>query len=194
MCRIMKVNEIFYSIQGEGRWTGTPCVFIRFSGCNLMCEFCDTDHHLYHEYSIKELVNAITEYPAKHVVFTGGEPTLQVTDDLCKPLKAKGYYLHIETNGTRKVCAKVDRITCSPKLPSVVPTRINEIKVVCTEQDTDASLKQWNAIEADEYYLQPCDTGDRIRNNKILKKCVKWILKNPKWKLSLQTHKLINVR
>ena len=95
-----KINEIFYSIQGEGYYTGVPAIFIRFSGCNLNCEFCDTDHSLGKIMSDEEILDIIRKFPAKHVVLTGGEPSMQLDDCFLSLLKAQGFYLQIETNGT----------------------------------------------------------------------------------------------
>ena len=78
----MKINEIFYSLQGEGHWTGTPAIFIRFAGCNLRCDFCDTNHESGEEYDTEELIKELSQYPAKRVILTGGEPGLQVNDEL----------------------------------------------------------------------------------------------------------------
>ena len=113
----MKVNEIFYSLQGEGHYTGTPAVFVRFAGCNLRCWFCDTDFEKGVEMNEDEIVEAVLQYPTRYVVITGGEPTLQITASLCDKLHAHGLYLMMETNGTRPLPegCQIDWITCSPK-------------------------------------------------------------------------------
>ena len=113
----MRVNEIFYSIQGEGAMTGTPAVFVRFAGCNLQCPFCDTEHEPYKEMTEEEIFDEINNYPAEWVVLTGGEPTLQVTNEFVLRIKEKcRKAVAIETNGTRKNGLKyVNWITCSPK-------------------------------------------------------------------------------
>ena len=192
----MRVNEIFYSIQGEGFHTGTPAVFIRLSGCNLRCPFCDTDFSNYTEMSEDEIVEEVGHYPATLVVVTGGEPTLQLTSSLVEKLHSIGKYVAIETNGTRTIPDGVDWVTCSPKQAYVgksgkpiifVP---DEIKVVFDGEH-----------DVDEYgmcpsfcYIQPCDTGSDEKNKEIIEKCVEFIKNNPKWRLSLQTQKILNVR
>ena len=110
-----KINEIFYSIQGEGYFTGTPAVFVRFSGCNLRCPFCDTEHKEGKMLSDDEIIAEIRRYPALHVVLTGGEPCMQVTYDLVDKIKATGRFVQIETNGTLVPPVNIDWITCSPK-------------------------------------------------------------------------------
>ena len=105
----MRVNEIFYSLQGEGFFTGTPSIFIRFSGCNLKCPFCDTDHSPHTEMSPQEIAKASSAYPATHVVLTGGEPSLQVTEELIELLHAEGKFVAIETNGTHPIPDNIDR-------------------------------------------------------------------------------------
>lgn len=110
-----KINEIFYSLQGEGCFTGTPAVFIRFSGCNLQCDFCDTAHQEGVWMSDQEIIEEVENYPAAHVVFTGGEPGLQLTRELVLALKEKGKFIQIETNGTVVLPEGIDWITCSPK-------------------------------------------------------------------------------
>ena len=96
----MKVNEIFYSLQGEGVFTGTAAIFVRLAGCNLHCDFCDTKHEDYTIFTEEEIVKAISDYPAKHVVITGGEPTLQLTHSLVDRLHEVGKFVQIETNGS----------------------------------------------------------------------------------------------
>ena len=201
----MKVNEIFYSLQGEGHYTGTPAVFVRFAGCNLRCWFCDTDFEKGVEMNEDEIVEAVLQYPTRYVVITGGEPTLQITASLCDKLHAHGLYLMIETNGTRPLPegCQIDWITCSPKLIDVEEGKrkiatirlrhIDELKVVFEDSPTqDMSL--YEQIPATEYRLQPCDTQDPLCNQAILNKTIKYILQHPKWKLSLQTHKILHVR
>lgn len=191
--RMMRINEIFYSLQGEGRYTGVPAVFVRLSGCNLRCPFCDTDFSSYNEMSEEDIVRSVSEYPTRHIVITGGEPTLQLTASLLVKLHAAGFFVQIETNGTHPVPEGVDWITCSPKAGGrVVLTRVNEVKMLYQGEGTDLSAAE--AIEADEYRLQPLDTGDADENKEITNATIKYILDNPKWKLSLQTHKILNVR
>ena len=111
----MRVNDIFYSLQGEGRNTGRAAVFVRFSGCNLRCPFCDTDFSAFREMTAAEIVREISACPARFVVLTGGEPTLQVTEDFVDQLHEAGFEVAIETNGTRTVPRNIDWVTVSPK-------------------------------------------------------------------------------
>lgn len=201
----MKVNEIFYSLQGEGHYTGTPAVFVRFAGCNLRCWFCDTDFEKGVEMSEDEIVEAVLQYPTRYVVITGGEPTLQITASLCDKLHAHGLYLMMETNGTHPLPegCQIDWITCSPKLIDVeegmrkIATirlrHIDELKVVFEDSPTQ-DMALYEQIPATEYRLQPCDIQDPLSNQAILNKTIKYILQHPKWKLSLQTHKILHVR
>ena len=192
-------------LQGEGHYTGTPAVFVRFAGCNLRCWFCDTDFEKGVEMSEDEIVEAVLQYPTRYVVITGGEPTLQITASLCDKLHAHGLYLMMETNGTRPLPegCKVDWITCSPKLIDVDEGKrkiatirlrhIDELKVVFEDSPTQ-DMALYEQIPATEYRLQPCDTQDPLCNQAILNKTIKYILQHPKWKLSLQTHKILHVR
>ena len=184
-----RVNQIFYSLQGEGRNTGRAAVFVRFAGCNLHCSFCDTDFSSWREMSDDEIVAAISQYPTRLVVLTGGEPTLQVDRPLVDLLHAHGYEIAMESNGTRHPVEGIDWRTCSPK-EHVAITKCNELKCVF---DGDASSVDDRGISADYYYLQPCDVGDATRNAAITAACVEYIKQHPKWRLSLQTHKLINI-
>lgn len=192
----MKVNEIFYSIQGEGYHSGTAATFIRFAGCNLKCSFCDTNHKDWIIMSEDEIINVVSENPAELVVITGGEPTIQLTKKLIDKLHAIRKYVAIETNGTQPVLSNIDWVTVSPKQEYVgeighpVINQANEVKVV---YDGIHQISNFG-IQADYYYIQPCDTGDNKRNKEIIKQCVEFIKKNPKWRLSLQTQKILNVR
>ena len=113
--RNFRVNDIFYSLQGEGRNTGRAAVFVRFSGCNLRCSFCDTDFSAFREMTADEIIREISEYPARFVVLTGGEPTLQVTDVFVDQLHQAGFEVAIETNGILPVPGNIDWVTVSPK-------------------------------------------------------------------------------
>lgn len=180
-----RVNEIFYSLQGEGYFTGTPAVFLRFSGCNLKCGFCDTDHSAATEMEIDTLVNRLMDYPSRHLVITGGEPSLQVDRLLIEVLHDAGFFVQIETNGTHPLPDNIDWVTCSPKHGGeVVISRIDELKVVFTGADPEPIASRFNAPH---YFLQPC-SGENIPET------VDYILRHPHWRLSLQTHKLINIQ
>lgn len=179
-----RVNEIFYSLQGEGFYTGTPAVFLRMSGCNRNCDFCDTDHQDFTEMTAREIAENISQYPSRHLVITGGEPTLQLDSDLLRAIKAHRFYVQIETNGTRAVPVEVDWVTCSPKEAPWNIDRIDELKIVYNCQDVELIA---GLLPATHHFLQPL-------SGRNIKETVDYCLKNPKWRLSLQTHKLIDIK
>ena len=124
-----KINEIFYSLQGEGFHTGTPAVFVRFSGCNLRCSFCDTRHEEGVMMTDEEIVEKVSSFPARMVILTGGEPSLWIDKALISRLREAGKQICIETNGTRPLPDGIDWVTCSPKENApVVLERVDEIK------------------------------------------------------------------
>ena len=110
-----KINEIFYSLQGEGFHTGMPAIFVRFSGCNLKCSFCDTQHEEGTLMSDEEIVEAVAKYPASMVILTGGEPGLWIDDKLVDALHYEGKYVCIETNGSCVWPENIGWVSCSPK-------------------------------------------------------------------------------
>lgn len=196
--KIYKINEIFYSLQGEGFYTGTPAIFIRFAGCNLNCSFCDTTHK---EINLKLTKEDICEYiktltiNCKIIVFTGGEPMLQIESDLLDYLYEEGYRLNIETNGTIKIPEnfRFNFITVSPKdvenLNCWRQKTGSELKVVYQGQNLE---KYYDGIwNFSHYYLQPCFINGEPSN---LEKVIDYIKDNPFWKLSLQTQKIINIQ
>ena len=196
-----RINNIFYSLQGEGRNTGRAAIFIRFAGCNLRCSFCDTEFNTYREMSDEDILSAIRDYPSHFVVLTGGEPTLQVDEAFVDLLHQQGYEVAMESNGTRPAPQNLDWLTVSPKIfgeGSLVKGewRIpDEIKVVFDE-DTPEKLSSLHPSPVTSHqllYLQPCDTGDAARNKVITQACVEYIKAHPQWRLSLQTHKLIDI-
>ena len=179
-----KVNEIFYVLQGEGFHTGTPATFVRFSGCNLRCSFCDTRHEDGVFLTADEILQEVTKNPARTVILTGGEPSLQIDENLVSALHKAGKYLCIETNGTGTLPPDIDWVTCSPKQGTkIVLTHIDELKVVYEGQD----MKPYEQIPATHYFLQPCS----CLNTEAV---IDYVLHHPLWRLSLQTHKLINIR
>lgn len=190
--RKIKVNEIFYSLQGEGHYTGTPAVFLRLSGCNMRCSFCDTRHETFNEMTLDEITREVTKYPTRHIVITGGEPTLQLSSELTTALHQEGFFIQIETNGSLQLekGIDIDWITCSPKGNNILIQRIDELKLLFI----DSFIQKYSNVIAKEYRLQPLDTGNQASNEQNLRSTIHYILKNPKWKLSLQTHKIINVQ
>lgn len=192
-----KVNEIFHSLQGEGYNTGTASVFIRLSGCNLQCAFCDTQHTQGTMMSAPAIVEAVMHYPdAPLIVLTGGEPTLQADDALITALKLTGKRISIETNGTRPVPAGIDWVTLSPKQgfdggdahPCIL-TECDELKVVYLGQD----LSQYDHIKAAHRYLQPCYCDDASARQQSINDTIEAVMKHPEWRLSLQTHRILNI-
>ncbi len=194
-----KVNEIFYSLQGEGYNTGTASVFIRLSGCNLRCTFCDTRHEEGTLMSLPEIVEQVMQYPdAPLIVLTGGEPSLWIDEAFVTGLKQMtGKRISIETNGTHPLPHGIDWVTLSPKTGlgdsgevPVVLTRCDELKVVYLGQD----LAQYNNITASHRYLQPCWVSDEDQRQRNMQATVQAVLNNPQWRLSLQTHRILDIK
>ncbi len=196
----MYINEIFYSLQGEGLNSGRAAIFIRLSKCNLSCSFCDTEFESGEKMSLKEIEQKIKDYPSKLIIWTGGEPTLQLKEDTISYFKGLGYEQAIETNGTRPVPKGLDYITCSPKKEAIkllnknFPNGVSEFRFPITEYDAmppDISLLP----KAKAYLLSPVFLGEQLNvlHQPSLKRCIDYILKNPEWKLSLQLHKLIDI-
>jgi len=188
------VNEIFYSLQGEGGRSGEASVFIRLTKCNLACSFCDTDFADGEEMSIDEILAVISKYPAKWIVWTGGEPTIQLKDEYLAVFRDHGYKQAIETNGTRRVPSLIDYITCSPKqdfdtIRERIPI-VSEIRMPIKVGDPIPDISVFP--EADNYFLSPIFDGDKI-NLQNVDYCVELIKQHPQWKLSLQIHKLIHI-
>ncbi len=178
------INEIFYSLQGEGYFTGTPAVFLRFSGCNRHCDFCDTDHGSGRSLTCEEIVDECAAYPARHIICTGGEPLLQLDTSLVTKLKERGFFIQIETNGTLPVPEGIDWVTCSPKDRPWGIDRVDELKIVYQGQDVEEIASHFSAKHL---FLQPC-SGRNVAQT------IKYAMEHPHWRLSLQTHKLLDIR
>ena len=206
------VKEIFYTLQGEGAHAGRPAVFCRFAGCNLwtgresdrasaVCQFCDTDFvgtdgEMGGKFATADqLVDVVdslwqTDYPAsKFVVLTGGEPLLQLDAALIDALHARGFVIALETNGTLPVPPGVDWICVSPKMGSTLVQRSgNELKVVVPQLGQD--LHRYEELAFEHFYLQPMDSPTAAQNTQ---RAIDHCKRHPKWKLSVQTHKILQI-
>lgn len=206
------VKEIFYTLQGEGNHAGRPAVFCRFSGCNLwtgreedrasaICQFCDTDFvgtdgigggKFKSAQNLAAVINALwpASYTAsKYVVFTGGEPLLQLDAALIDAMHAAGFEIAIETNGTLPVLEGVDWVCVSPKMGSeLVVRKGNEIKVVIPQIGQD--MATYGNLDFEHYFVQAMDGPLRDDN---LRRAIDFCKQHPQWKLSLQTHKLLQI-
>jgi organic radical activating enzyme len=193
MNQILKVVEIFQSIQGEGANSGLSCVFIRLAGCNKNCPFCDTKWDEGTEMSVREVLAEVRKFNSTTIVWTGGEPTLQLTDDILE------YFLEykncIETNGTKKVSELINYISVSPKVPEKEVRKnfgfVDEIRYAISAGDPMPDIDL--LPPANNYYLSPVFNDLEINWDNV-NYCLKFIKENPKWKLSIQIHKLLKVQ
>lgn len=208
------VKEIFFTLQGEGAQSGRPAVFCRFSGCNLwtgreqnrpeaVCQFCDTDFVGTNGtgggkfINPKALADAVasawpvnTPTTKKFVVCTGGEPLLQLDEPLINELHARDFFVAVETNGTQLVPRGIDWLCVSPKAGAPLAVEGgSELKLVFPQQAFDPI--QFEKLAFDHFYLQPMDGPDINHNTKL---ALDYCLANPRWKLSIQTHKLLGIR
>lgn len=197
-----KINEIFYSLQGEGAHAGVPSVFIRFSGCNLKCGFCDTDHQSGDEMTDAAIVETINAYTGEWIVLTGGEPTLWIDSRFVTYLKVMtGKKVAIETNGSRQVPPEIDWVTVSPKIGmegvsdyDLKVFRADELKVVEVGQDLEGYFHLQCVAESTKMYLQPCFVEDSEEWRHNCERTVRRVLDDPRWTLSVQTHRFLGIR
>lgn len=205
------VKEIFLTLQGEGGQAGKAAVFCRFSGCNLwsgreqdrakaVCTFCDTDFvgtdgENGGKFATAEDLAAAVEAQWRGgaddrlVVCTGGEPFLQLDEAAIAALRARGFQIAVETNGTLQAPAGVDWICVSPKADApVVQTSGQELKLVFPQEK--APPERFAGLDFERFYLQPMDGPDRDRNTQL---AVAYCLSHPQWRLSVQTHKYLGL-
>jgi 7-carboxy-7-deazaguanine synthase (Cx14CxxC type) len=205
------VNEIFKTLQGEGGQAGRAAVFCRFTGCNLWsgreedrasaaCRFCDTDFVGTDGTgggrfkASGELADAIEsawgpQERRRYVVFTGGEPSLQLDEALIRAVAARGFEIAIETNGTLAAPAGIDWICVSPKADAALEQRSGqELKLVFPQPL--AMPERFENLEFEHFFLQPMDGPDRARNTEF---AVAYCLERPRWRVSLQTHTLMGI-
>lgn len=207
------VKEIFYTLQGEGGQSGRPAVFCRFAGCNLwsgleidrataVCKFCDTDFVGADGDgggkfgTAQELAAAIAaKWPARAggiplVVCTGGEPLLQLDDALVSAIHARGIEIAVETNGTQPAPDGIDWLCVSPKAYApLVLSRSDELKLVFPQAGLDPGDVE--GFDAQHFFLQPMDGPEREKNTQL---AIAYCMAHPKWRLGLQSHKLIGIR
>jgi len=210
------VKEIYYTLQGEGVQSGRPAVFLRFAGCNLwsgreqdrpgaVCRFCDTDFVGTDGpgggkfRTATELSAAVEAHwpPAgrrdgnPYVVCTGGEPLLQLDRDAIEALQRAGFEVGVESNGTIEAPAGIDWLCISPKAGAeVVQRRGDELKLVYPQIEAEAQPQNFDGLEFEHFLLQPLDDS-RVKEN--TQAAIDYCLRNPRWKLSLQTHKIIGI-
>ncbi|HEV8382884.1 MAG TPA: 7-carboxy-7-deazaguanine synthase [Gemmatimonadales bacterium] len=202
------VKEIYYTLQGEGANTGRPAVFLRFAGCNLwsgreedrataICQFCDTDFVGGTKYASAELLAAAVAgqwfgngTSQRFVVITGGEPLLQLDRPLIGSLHALGFEIAIETNGTIDAPEGLDWICVSPKAGTALVQRSgDELKVVYPQPLLDPA--SFERLDFRWFFVQPMDGPDIEQNTEL---AARYCLEHPRWRLSLQTHKLLGIR
>jgi 7-carboxy-7-deazaguanine synthase len=206
------VKEMFYTLQGEGARTGRPAVFLRFAGCNLwsgreedrakaVCQFCDTqfvgtDGDGGGKFETADaLARAVAaKWPgdegAPYVVCTGGEPLLQLDASLINALHAAGFEIAIESNGTIAAPDGIDWICISPKANAeLVQMRGHELKLVYPQEG--AQPERYESLAFNHFFLQPMDSPAREANTRA---AIDYCMSNPRWRLSLQTHKLLGIR
>ncbi|MFJ9544153.1 7-carboxy-7-deazaguanine synthase [Streptomyces sp. NPDC101225] len=207
------IKEIFYTLQGEGGHAGRPAVFCRFSRCNLwtgrekdraraICQFCDTDFvgtdgegggRFATAAALADAVEAAwptAEHDRRFVVCTGGEPLLQLDEDALDALHERGFEIAVETNGTRPAPRGIDWLCVSPKIGStLVLTHGDELKLVYPQAGGDPA--QFEHLDFRHFRLQPLDDAHREEHTRAT---VEYCMKNPRWTLSLQTHKYLGIQ
>jgi organic radical activating enzyme len=202
--KILKVVEIFQSIQGEGANTGRSAVFVRLANCNKDCWFCDTDWSKGEEMTVANILDSVKslsqqkDYPNNLIIWTGGEPTLQLTDEVLEHFS--GYYNCIETNGTNPVPSRIQYISCSPKVsPAILREnfhRVNEFRYPIAAGDVLPDISELPA--SDHYFISPVFLGEPkkrfLQNEDNIMYSIELVNKNPIWRLSMQLHKLLNIR
>jgi 7-carboxy-7-deazaguanine synthase len=197
---VIPVNETFFSIQGEGFYTGKAAYFIRFAGCDIGCKWCDTRDAWSVEHSspmeIERIIQEATAGITDYVVITGGEPMYYNLSALTKKLRIKSKYVHIETSGAYPLRANFDWLSLSPKkiklpLPEYY-ARANELKVIIEDMvDLEFALQQAERVmENCMLFVQP----QWSKQNEVLPYLIEFIKENPKWRLSLQIHKFLGIK
>lgn len=191
----LKVSEIFYSLQGEGARAGSANIFVRLQGCKAKdaCYAsgirCDTEFESGKEMSLFEIAEKVFAFGCRNVIWTGGEPAQQLTTEIVEFFKTRSVFQAIETSGLFAVPENLDYVVVSPKVAEhVVAKNFNKVDELRYVRHVGQSVPQ-PSIEATHYYLSPHSDGFAI-NSENLKHCIELCKQNPKWKLSIQQHKV----
>ena len=191
----LKVKEIFYSLQGEGGRQGEASIFIRLSECNLKCNFCDTDFSGGEVMALEEILAMNTQFSCRWIVWTGGEPTLQLTDECLLFFKKAGYSQAIESNGCNRLSELLDYTAVSPKgktdYAKKINPRVDEVRLPVCENDSIPPIESLPV--AKYYFLSPIFTENEAETKANIDYCVKMAKQYPVWRLSLQIHKMIGI-
>ena len=191
----LKVKEIFYSLQGEGGRQGEASIFIRLSGCNLKCDFCDTDFSGGEDMTLEKILSSIQQFSCQWIVWTGGEPTLQLTDECLLFFKQAGFRQAIESNGYNRLSALLDYTVVSPKGCTDYVRKINpqvdEIRLPVRDNDCIPPVE--SLPKAKFYFLSPIFMDNQAETAANIDYCVKQVKQFPEWRLSLQIHKWIGI-
>ena len=193
------VMEHFYTLQGEGKYTGTSAYFIRLGGCDVGCVWCDVkeswDADIHPKMSVEELKNIVSQYPGELVVITGGEPAMYDLTALVDALHSIGKYVAIETSGTSELIGEVDWYTFSPKKFKApveeAYAKASELKIVIFHK-SDLAWAEDHSKQVNEncvLYLQP----EWSKREQLLPTIIEYVKNHPKWKISLQTHKYLEI-
>lgn len=191
---MLKVVEIFYSIQGEGAQVGVPCIFIRLHGCNLSCSFCDEDLHkgTFAQLSFDAILKQIKQFPSYHIVITGGEPTLNDLNGFIEYLQAYMYSVAVETNGYNfSNIASANWVTYSPKnWDNIEQHGYDEVKFIVNKKSKMEKILNFKSYKP--IYIQPQNEKDKP-NFENLNFCIAFVKNHPNYILSVQLHKFLGV-
>ncbi len=194
--KTLRITELFFSLQGEGARFGEPSLFVRLSGCDMTCGFCDTEFTSGQEMELPEVADRLAKmsHECRWLVWTGGEPMLQLTEEVIQFFKSLDYLQAIESNGNHPIPRSIDWIVVSPKVAEHVlkknfPHGVDELRYVRHKGQPGIPEP---SITAKQYFLSPIFNGNQPDRDNV-RHCINLCLQHPKWRLSLQLHKIVGV-
>lgn len=197
-CDVLRINNVFFTFQGEGKYSGVRSLFVRMPFCNLTCPWCDTEYNSYKKWTEEEFLNFAKSEPTRFAVITGGEPMMnKKTADVIRLLKSIGYFIACETNGTFPIVDGIDFVTCSPKRDAEPPyfihqdawPKVNEFKYVVDDRFDFSILDRHDLKDGRRYSLSP----EFNKMKESLERIQAYIKEHPRWRISLQTHKWMDI-